>query len=228
MRSETFVCGAQGVPLCANPEQLRALGVGGIKPASALLGLTRFGNEATFAARRPASSRPSAGRYTESATLNARGIKLRHARAGAFEFQRRRSGQDRRSHGVPLAEEFRIRRHESRARQTHRQALLDGVPDADRHDRGRHNVATAIQRLDQRPRDKNTEIQIAVVVPFPRITRLAKSAHELECDRRSALRFCRHRNRRMKPDNSISRQANAHDQAHVTKPTMAIFILSPK
>ena len=32
----------------------------------------------------------------------------------------------------------------------------------------------------------------------------------------------------MKPDDSISRQANAHDQAHVTKPTMAIFILSPK
>ena len=32
----------------------------------------------------------------------------------------------------------------------------------------------------------------------------------------------------MKPDDLISRQANAHDQAHVTKPTMAIFILSPK
>lgn len=101
MRSETFVCGAQGVPLCANPEQLRALGVGGIKPASALLVFTRFGNEATFAARRPASSRPSAGRYTESATLNARGIKLRHARAGAFEFQRRRSGQDREAMACP-------------------------------------------------------------------------------------------------------------------------------
>ena len=79
---------------------------------------------------------------------------------------------------------------------------------------GTIEAATAIQRLDRRRRDKNTEEIRSVVVPFPRITRLAKSAHELECDRRSALRFCRHRNQRMKPDHSIPAR-----QTPTTRPT---------